>query len=109
MHIIYIMYNATRLEYSLFYSFSGRCDSGRCDSGRCDSGRIVDWFTINHNINVYYHLRYEWFYNTWLCAVDTTLHNTICQSFPAGQWFYPGTPVSCSFKRYARNIVLQWR
>ena len=74
------MYNATRLEYSLFYSFSGRCDSGRCDSGRCDSGRIVDWLTINHNINVYYHLRYEWFHNTWLCAVDTTLHNTICQS-----------------------------
>ena len=57
-----------------------------------DRGRMVAWLTINHKTiyNVYYHLRYEWFHNTWLCAVDTTLPNTICQWFPAGQRFLSG-------------------
>jgi len=50
MKIKYIMYNTTRLEQSLFYSFRGRCDCVR----------MVAWLTINHNINVYFHLRDEW-------------------------------------------------
>jgi hypothetical protein len=91
------MYNTTRLEQSLFYSFRVRCDCVH----------MVAWLTINHNSNVYYHFRYEWFHNTWLCAVDTTLSNTICQSFPAGQRFFPEAQVSSSFKRYTWNIAFK--
>jgi hypothetical protein len=38
---------------------------------------MIALLTINNNINVYYHLRYEW-----IPAIDTTLRNQICQWFP---------------------------
>jgi hypothetical protein len=44
--------------------------------------------------SAYHHQSCDFESSSWRCALDTTLHDKVCQLLASGRWFSPGTPVS---------------
>ena len=45
------------------------------------------------------------FFSTCRGVLDTTLCDKVCQWFVAGQWFFPGAPVSSTNKTDHHDII----